>query len=450
MENITLDTVTDFIIENSLIAKGERIGIAVSGGVDSMALLNYLHGLSQDAGFSIIAIHVNHNIRANSKKDAAFVSKYCKQNEIDYVGYNVDVPMHAKQNKLSIEQSARILRYESFKTAITKKKLDKVAIAHHSADQAETILLNIFRGSGLAGASGMQAKRGPYIRPFLETKKEDLVGYCYHGQIPYIQDESNFDDTHSRNFLRNRIMPLLTREWRGVEKNITDFGKTARTDDEYLNSLVDTNTLIIEENVVRIPLNVFIYPTAVTNRVLMTAFDNLGQRENIEKKHLEIVAALAKTGENGSRSDLPNNLSAIREYEYLSIVKKQVTAQTRSYSFKVGKTNFAEYGNITVTKSISIKDAIARGLMTIDVDKMPRGAKWRTRKDGDMFTKFGGGTKTLNAYLIDKKIPSRLRDNLPVLAIDNTILAIAEMEISERVRTDSDTIEAFILEFTQD
>lgn len=457
-----LDSVVDLIIENNLIEKNERIGVAVSGGVDSMALLHFLHSISEPMGMEIIAVHVNHNLRPNSRKDATFVSKFCKQNNIKYVGYNVDVPTHAKQYKLSIEQSARIKRYECFEDAIKKHKLNKFAIAHHQGDQAETILMHIFRGSGIAGARGMdliretslKPERGCpatyYIRPFLDTPKTDIVAYNYRNRVPNVEDETNTDDRFTRNFIRNQVIPTLQTQWRGVVKNIVDFGRNCKTDDEYLNAIVDQNSLLGDENHVRVPLNYFAYPYPVISRIVLSAFEQIKARENIEKKHLDMIITLAISGENGSRTDLPNDLYAIREYEYMSLVRKVAPVVSKIYSFKIGKTLFAEYGTIIVTKTISHKDAVSRGLMVIDTDKLPRSSKWRTRKEGDTFTKFGGGTKSLNAWMIDKKIPARMRDRIPVLAFGNEVYAVAGYEISENVKTDRETLEAYVLEFIKD
>ena len=445
-----LDSVIDFIIENNLIAKGDKIGVGVSGGTDSMALLHFLQSIAKDAGFSVVAIHVNHNIRPNAKKDAQFVAKYCKQNGIDYIGMSVDVPTLAKQKKLSLEQAARILRYDAFEAALKKAKLSKIATGHHQSDQAETILMHIFRGSGIAGARGMDAKRGNYIRPFLDTKKSDIIAYNYRNGVPNIEDETNADNTYARNFIRNQIIPILQSEWRNVEKNIIDFGKNCQNDDEYLDSLINKDSFIVDNNIVRMPLNFFAYPNAIVNRLIIAGFECIDERENIEKKHVELISTLAKTGENGSRVDLPNNLYAVREYEYIALVKKQPPSVSKIYPFKIGKTNFAEYGTITAIKTIKWQEALGRGMMVMDVDKLPRNAKWRTRKDGDMFTKFGGGTKTLAAYMIDKKIPARLRDRIPVLATDNEIYAIAGIEISDKVKTNNRTLEGHVIEITLD
>lgn len=445
-----LNGVIDYINSNNLIVSGDRIGVGVSGGRDSMALLHFLREQSEEVGFDIIAVHINHGIRSASRKDASFVAKYCKDNDIKLMKFTIDVPSFASAEKIGIEQAARIKRYECFEAAVKKHNLTKFALAHHTGDQAETILLHIFRGSGIAGARGMDARRGIYIRPFLETSKNDIVAYCYKYQIPYVEDETNQDNQYARNFLRNQIIPLLQTEWRNVEKNIIGFGTHCKMDDEYLNSQVSLSNLIFSENNVRIALNYFAYPYSVISRLLLSAFEGIKAKENIEKKHLDLIILLAQTGENGSRVDLPNNLYAIKEYEYITIVRKIETPKVQSHAFRIGKTSFVGFGTITVTKTLTHKLALSHGLMVIDASKLPRTAKWRTRKDGDQFTKFGGGTKPLGAYLIDKKIPARLRDRLPVLAVGNQVLAIAGVEISELVKTDKTTLESFVIEFVKD
>ena len=459
-----LDSVVDFIIENNLIEKGDRVGVGVSGGEDSMALLHFLYSLRDPLGIEIVAINVNHNIRENSRKDSLFVSKYCKQNDIQFIGYNVDVPAMVKQQKVSLEQAARAKRYESYAAAVKKFKLNKVAIAHHQSDQAETILMHIFRGSGIAGASGMSVARSfeesgfadcVLIRPFLETPKTDIVAYNYRNQVPHIQDESNFDNSIARNYLRNELIPAIKKEWRNVERNIVDFGHNCDNDDNYLNSIVNLDSILGDENHARVPLNMFAYPYPIISRILIAAFRLINARDNIEKKHIDLIITLATTGENGSKTDLPNNLFAVREYEYLAIVRKMIAVKEKSYSFKIGKTNIVDYGQVIVTKTISYKDALSRGLFVVDVDRLPRAAKWRFRKDGDVFSPYSekdnAGSKALNKYFIDKKIPARLRDKTPVLAYGNEVYAIAGLEVSNKVKcVPLETLEAYVLDFVRD
>jgi tRNA(Ile)-lysidine synthase len=456
-----LDSVVDFISENHLIERGDHVGVGVSGGEDSMCLLHFLLSVRKQMDIQIVAINVNHNIRKSGRKDSLFVSKFCKDNKIQYIGYTVNVPEYAKQHKMGIEAAARIKRYECFALAVKKFKLHKIAIAHHQSDQAETILMHIFRGSGLSGASGMSVARAfeesgiahcLLIRPFLETPKTDIIAYNYRNQVPHITDDSNFDNQYARNFLRNDIFPALTKEWRNVEKNIVDFGRNCKSDDDYLNSIVNLDAILGDGNHARIPLTFFAYPYSVVSRTLLSAFALINARDNIEKKHIDLVVTLAHSGENGSRVDLPNNLFAVKEYEYMAIVRRVPPTANKIYSFKIGKTNFAEYGTIIVTKTISYKDAISRGLMVLDVDKFPRTSKWRTRKEGDVITKFGSHSpKPLNAYFIEKKVPARLRDKIPILAYGSEVFAVAGYDISEKVKcVGFQTLEAYVIEVVKD
>ena len=179
--------VIQFINDHKMINTGDRVGVAVSGGEDSMALLTLLHDLAEKVHFQVVAVHVNHNIRRTANSDAKFVKQYCDEHFIEFVKYSVNVPEYSAANKVSMETAARILRYECFDAAIKKYKLNKLAIAHHLNDQAETVLMHLFRGCGLDGASGMAPVRGAYIRPFLETKKSDIIAYNYRNNIRYFQ-----------------------------------------------------------------------------------------------------------------------------------------------------------------------------------------------------------------------------------------------------------------------
>jgi len=452
MNTENFDGVMQYIEKHTMFEKGDRVGIAVSGGSDSMSLLHFLHNtVAPEIGFEIVAVHVNHKMIGLDRKYSKFVADYCRGNGIQHVCYTADVPGFAAERKLSMEHAARIKRYESFETAVKRFNLNKFAIAQHSSDQAETILLHIFRGSGLAGASGMDITSGIYVRPLLETSKADIMAYVFKNQVPYYDDELNKDNSFARNFIRNEIIPLLQREWRNVEKNITDFGQNCRQDDEYIESVVSTWGIVRSEDHVRIALNYFAYPAAVVSRIVLRAFDALDSRLNIERKHLDLIYALALAGENGKRIDLPNDLYATKEYEFITIVKKGSAAKrVTAVQFKAGKTAFPEFGTIIVTRTIKHKAAREKGLLVMDVEKIPRGAKWRVRQDGDQFTKFGGGTKSLSAYLTDRKIPLRKRDSLPVLAIGCEVLMIAGIEISDKVKTDDTTFEAYVVEVIKD
>ncbi len=439
--------VIEYIKANQMIETGDRVGVAVSGGEDSMALLNILNNLAQEMHFYIIAVHVNHNIRKTANSDARFVKKYCDEHLIEFVKYSVNAPEYSTTNKVSLETAARDLRYQSFEVAIKKFKLNKFAIAHHLNDQAETVLMHLFRGCGLDGASGMAPVRGVYIRPFLETKKTDIIAYNYHNSIPHVTDDTNEDNGFRRNYIRNMIMPEITREWRSAAENIAAFGKIAARDSKFINDQCDMNGIVRDGNVVRIPLNRFYLPDSIITRIIYHGLGLLDVRNDVEIKHINAIMALSADGLNGEKISLPHNAYAVKEYEYISLVRREAHVEYKEYPFRVGKTVIEGFGTVTVTKTISHKLAIQRGLCVIDAQKLPKKAKWRFRLDGDVFEKMGGGTKKLNAFFTDKKVPARLRPTTPILALDHEVYVVGGVAISEKVKTDRDTIDSYVLEF---
>ncbi|MDR1917608.1 MAG: tRNA lysidine(34) synthetase TilS, partial [Christensenellaceae bacterium] len=348
MENFETNII-GFMTENKMLSSGDKIGVAVSGGADSMALLHFMKELAGEIGLEILALHINHGLRPNARKDAGFVRKYCADNGIECVVYNVNVPEYCRQNKVSTEQGARILRYECFETAVKKYKLTKVALAHHLDDQAETILLHLFRGCGLEGAGGMRSVNGIYLRPFLNVKKSDLIAYNYRNGTPNIVDETNDDNKYSRNFIRNTVMPTIQQEWRNVAENIVAFGKIANSDNEYIKSMADTNGVVLSGNTVRIPINRFVLATPVVTRLILKCLEMLGTKKDTESKHIDAIIELGRTGINGERIDIPNSCYVVREYEYITVVKKEKKIEEKIYSFKIGKTVVEGFGAIMVT-----------------------------------------------------------------------------------------------------
>ena len=189
----------------------QTVGVALSGGGDSMALLHYLLKESKLYNFSIIAINIEHGIRGNdSIKDTEFVINYCKNNGISLLTYSVDCKKYAKENNLSLEQAGRILRYQCFYKAIEENRCDLVATAHHLKDNFESVLFNLFRGTALKGLCGIEQNfENKIIRPFLSVSKAEIEEYLDANQIPYVVDQTNFCTDYTRNDLRLNVIPEI-------------------------------------------------------------------------------------------------------------------------------------------------------------------------------------------------------------------------------------------------
>ena len=425
----------EFIVSNKLFKSGEIIGVGCSGGSDSLALLHYLATNQEKFDIEVVAIHIDHEIREDSYIDADFVKNFSKDLGIRFYKFRVDVPKIAKEKSMGIEEAAREARYGVFKSLINKGIIDKIALAHHAQDQAETILMHIFRGAGLAGAKGMEAKSEKiYVRPFLETTKDEILQYLDDNRLEYRNDYTNQDNSYNRNFVRNVLLKEITSRWPNAVQSIVNFGKAVKEDDDYIKKQVYADALIYDKKAVKIPTTYFLYDNAIVSRLIFKAFKNIGITKDVERRHINLITSLARTGENGKKISLPFDIVVSKEYDFITIHNKQKEILTLNQSFKCGEFEVPNFGKVVVRR---VKEFDFEKGLLLDYRKVPKDAVWRFRQDGDVFEKFGGGKKKLKSYLIDRKIPARIRDSLPVLASGNEVFAIAGVEISEKVKVEN-------------
>ena len=246
--------------------------------------------------------------------------------------------------------------------------------------------------------------------------------------------------TYSRNYIRNEIFPVITKKWPNAIQSLCNFARTCREDDDYINSQVYLNACIIDGKTAKIPTNYFVYENPIISRIIFRVLDKIGVKVDIEKVHIENIKELALSGQNGKKINLPNQLTVYKEYDYVTLVNNYKEPVIFNAPFKCGEFEVGE-DLLLVVKRVKTMDK--QNALYLDYRKVPKDASWRFRENGDMFTKFGGGTKTLNDYFTDKKIPKRLRDITPVLANGNEILVIAGVEISNKVKVDNETKTAY-------
>lgn len=445
-----MDKILEFIKANKLIKQGEIIGVATSGGRDSMALLHFLNENKAQLDCQVIAINIDHCIREHSAADSAFVMEYCKENNIKAYTFKVDAVKLSREEKLSLEAGARKARYNTFEALIKKGLVDKIALAHHLYDQAETILLNLLRGCGLSGAKGMEAIRDNiYIRPMLQVTREEIMGYIDEYAIPFVEDETNADSNYSRNYIRNVIMPTIRKKFKSVDKNLVHFADICAQDDKFINSQVDMGTIAKIGDVTRVPMYYFSYQPSVINRVLLKVLSAYASQD-IESRHIALICEFARDGKNGDSIDLPFGIKVHKEYEYLTIAPLKKAVQTTKQEFAKGKTYIEGFGTIRIVSSKVFND-VKPHQHVVDASKVPANAVWRFKQDRDMFTPFGHeSAKKLNDYLADKKIPQRLRGNIPVLAVDNTIYMVADIEISNDLRVDENSTNLYKINYEKE
>ena len=399
----------------------KKYALAVSGGADSMAMLHaFAHHLPRP---DFYVVTINHNIRPEGASDCQFVENYCKQLGIECYVFDVDVPTHARENKLSVETSARILRYQIFDNL----NCDYVCTAHHARDHAETVLMHIIRGSGLVGAQGIKQYNGRYFRPLLNITKEHIEHYLQQNNVPFVVDQTNADDKYLRNYIRNKVLPILRDVCPSVEQNIARFAQNVASDQQFLDGLADVSSVKFAKDQAQIPLELLKQPQPIAYRTLKKVFEALSVHHDIESKHYQAICELANKA-GGKQINLPFDYVAINDYTCVTLCKAQQTqVQSWEIPFAVGVTK-TPIGKVEITQKRT------PNTLHFDLDAIPKTAVFRTRRTGDYFIKFGGGKKSLKEYLIDKKIPQRERDNLILIADKSNVLAIVGVEISGKIK----------------
>ncbi len=417
------------LIDVTLFNHGETIAVALSGGKDSVCLLHLLLNLKNELNITVKAVHVDHSIRGKeSERDANFVFDLCKKLDVPLQTFKVNAVSFSEQNRLSLEQGARVLRYQIFDKVLSENFADKIATAHHKNDSFETLLFNIFRGSGLSGASGVKSVNGKIIRPLLSFSRQEIDDYIEKNELSFVEDSTNLDTTFTRNFIRKELTPKILERFPDAINSAQRFSKIITEEDEFLNELA-LNSLQEIDGDFYLKLST---PPVLFKRATILALKNLGLEKDYEYAHVLSVLSL-----NGSQSGavitLPKNITARREYDAVIFSNKQLVEISEEVPFEYKSTIFNGKEIVVTTGNLD------KPYLLFDKDKIPLGSIIRTRRDGDVFTKFGGGTKKLKEYFIDKKIPLSERDKLPLVANGNIVYLIVGVEISDLVRVDDNT-----------
>jgi tRNA(Ile)-lysidine synthase len=329
--------VLSYIQKHELLQPGNRVGLAVSGGADSVALLRLFLELRLDLGVVLSVVHVNHQLRgASSDADEQFVSALAAEHELDFHGATGNVAAHAKQNGLSIETAAREVRYEYFAGLLAAGKLNRIATAHTLDDQAETVLMRLIRGTGLRGLGGIQPQllinekeptSGTVVRPLLATRHSHLIAFLTALKQEWRQDASNSDLQHTRNRIRHVLMPLLEREFNpAIAERLGELSVVARSEEEFWQSQCSGWV----EQIVRpvrpaqrfcFDLNLFRAQSLAVQRRLLRHWGRTVQpNPSLEFKHVEQLLALVNTESKiGKQLELPAGWRAVRRGDQLQL-----------------------------------------------------------------------------------------------------------------------------------
>ncbi len=295
-----MDKVIRTIEKYNLIQTGDKIVVGVSGGPDSICLLHILNSLKGKYNLQLFVAHINHMIRENAKIDEQYVKSFCKKIDVPVFVLHSEVLNLAKQQKISVEEAGRNVRYDFFNEILEKTKSNKIAIAHNCNDKAETIIMNVLRGSGISGLKGIEAKRdNKYIRPLIECTREEIENYCKENNLETRHDESNDENIYKRNKIRNIVIPFIKQEFNNnIVSTINRLSDVATQEDEYINKIVEKeyNNICIskKENEIELDLKKFNdLDIVIKNRMILYVVNILQQHtKGIEKVNIEDIIKL--------------------------------------------------------------------------------------------------------------------------------------------------------------
>ncbi len=405
--------------------------MAISGGADSVCLLHLLHTNAKALDITVKAINIEHGIRGESSlQDSLFVKNFCVSLGIELKSYAVNAPAYAKENGYSLEQSARILRYECFDNALIEGFCDKIATAHHLSDNVETVLFNLFRGSALAGVCGIDEVNlnGKIVRPLLSCSRAQIDEYVKQNNLPFVYDESNDCNDYTRNFLRNEVLPLIESRFEGAQGRINSFSSLAARDERLLNSLAEK---LLDGFSVEFVDELYL---PLFTRACLKVMKRLGITKDFESVHLDAVYNLKKL-QTGKSVDLKNGVKAYKS-KNRAVFERAITPTEWQFDFELNKPFESEKYEFRFEKA----DKLSPKFLCFDGDKLPYNASIRTKRTGDKIVTFGGQTKTLKKFFNDKKIDARVSSFIPVIAVGSEIYAVLTVDVSKKIAVDKNTV----------
>lgn len=447
-----------FIKNNNLIKEGEKILVAVSGGKDSMALLYSLNKIKEKLSISLVAIHLNHMLRHDSWKEREVISNFANRLKVKFFSEDRDVKAFLKSNPgYSLEEAARIVRYEYFFEKLEHLKGDKIALAHHRDDRVENFFLMLFRGAGLHGLSSMRADNLPFIRPFLFTNKSDISRYVEENSIPYVEDYTNYDTNIQRNKIRIIFLPFIKKEFcadidEKVVRTVKVLESYSRFIEEYSEKFFEEIKLSEASDMIVLDFEKLKQEhRVIIGEVIRVVFQKLkGNVRGLNFEKISKVVELIKNSTN-FEYDLGESIKVFKSYNRVFFFKDR-DLTLKEFNYKIEDEGIYEIKEADMIIELKVLDKIEDlkiddKIEVFDYDKIEWPIFARSKKAGDRIKPSGfHGHRKVKDILNEMKIPRWLRDKVLILQDSSgKIMWIYGFRISEDFKITKSTKRFLIL-----
>jgi len=423
--------VIKFIAEKNLIENGDKILIAISGGPDSVFLLHLLAKYKKKYNIELSAVHINHMIRG---KDALADKEFCRKLSLNlglrFYSFNRNVKYYAKKNNISVEESGRILRYKDFNNTLKKLGFDKIATAHNCSDNTETVLLNLIKGTGIRGISGIPVKRENIIRPILNLTKEEIIDYLNYYKLEYRIDQTNFGSDYERSYLRNNTIFNSTEIFKDIALFLDDkiFKNTNKLFEFRNNELLIPITKFKE---IHNGLRGYLLKTILEEKFhIQTSYNDFKKIESLLDKNV------------GKKVDLSQNLKAFRERDYIIVFFKKVIENFEPILLKDGDSLKIKGKTLTIKSGKYVSNIYSESKKReyVSANKVIGDFVLRKWKNGEKFFPLGlKGSKKISDFLNEQKISSSKKNEQLVLTNQEQIVWVLGLRLDDRFKVTNNT-----------
>ena len=442
------------IFNMNLIARGDNILLALSGGPDSVFLFHNLRKLRETLSFNLYASHINHMYRGkDAMHDEEFVRKLCDKYGIKLFVKRKNATEYAKELKVTEEEAGRVLRYDFFKENLKEVGGGKVALAHNLNDQAETVLQRIIRGTGIDGLSAMSFEKDNLIRPILNVSRDEIMNYLHENNYEYCIDITNTQDIYGRNKIRLNLIPYLEQNFNpNIQSSLYRMSETMERDKKIIEKYIEVKfkEVLKDKSDLRIAMELNLLKTfdiGEIARIIRRGIEELkGNTVNIEMKHIDNAINLISSGKTGKQLNLTDGFTIEISYDNFIINKTVEIVSDFEYNIvlnrinhidEINKTLFATVADIEDMSEVNIKD---KEIISVDYDLIKGSLVARNRRPGDSMIPCGmRGSKKIKDIFIDLKIPKEERESKLIIADDENIIWLEGYRINDKYKVSTVT-----------
>src|SRR6056297_124295 len=451
------DRFKENIIEKGLLEKGYGVVLGISGGPDSICMLSLFLRLKNEWDLRIVPVHINHMLRGeDSKKDALFVSEFCRQNGLECMTYEMDISGMSEKWKMSLEEAGRKVRYGLFESAAKETGCGRIALGQNLNDQAETILMRIMRGTGLKGLAGIEHMRdGIFIRPILIFKREEIENYCKENGLNPRTDLTNLEPVYTRNKIRLELLPYIENNFNEkISEALFRMGDMLREDSDFIEYAAEKEFEKIA--VVRDGSGVFIsrddfngIHKALRSRILRRAVEEVkGNLTDVTGERVSAALHSIERAKGKKTIEFPGFVDVTIAGGKISVCKRKTDFKKIEfeYALEMGEPVYVkETGDLIKIEKMPFAEGFEgkSNTWTVFIDEGKLANKFlkvRNRRNGDRFSPLGmNGTKKLKDFMMDSKIEETKRDSVLLICDGDEIAWVAGHRMSDIYKLDAST-----------